>query len=356
MMTTGLHEFFGSLENTPGICKAPCFVRESGRQRRPPTPPPPTWGRGRGWGKDRSTTAPIPCFGRVGVTVGAGWCSHTPVGTFGHLSGWCEILTAEAKATNKCVPVFLESEMSLSYLLRCLYMSGAMFSGRPGGLDSWLTGQLMSWEGAPSGLVLPKQKCVRGMTKILLEVSVLSTVGPESPLLEITSVKKPLLEEETNPSGKNTMVTFLLFIKSSCTEGTTFPHRDCLINKFVWRPVPSRCLVWAWPAITGCSLLPSMTAQAAFCALGWRPHWWLCWPGAQASVTFSQLQHRKLRTLLQINTAASKIPSTYHTLELLIKKIRIVVCGRVLFRLCFSKSSQLRFLLRLCFCRSPQLK
>lgn len=79
------------------------------------------------------------------------------------------------------------------------------------------------------------------------------------------------------------LLFFAVLLSQAVQQAQPFTHRDYLINKFVWHPVPGRCLLWAWPVVTGCSLPPSVTTQAAFCALGWRPHWWLSWPEARAS-------------------------------------------------------------------------
>lgn len=69
--------------------------------------------------------------------------------------------------------------------------------------------------------------------------------------------------------------------------------------------MPSRCLLWAWPVVTGCSPPPFVTAQAAFCALGWRPHWWLSWPEAWASEPPAFYRTGSCARL-GVNTAASK--------------------------------------------------
>lgn len=88
---------------------------------------------------------------------------------------------------------------------------------------------------------------------------------------------------ETNPT-ENMLLFFLTFLLNhSVQKVQPFTHREYLINKFVWHPVPSHWLARACPVVTGCSLLPCVTAQAAFCALGWRPHWCLSWPQARAS-------------------------------------------------------------------------
>lgn len=113
--------------------------------------------------------------------------------------------------------------------------------------------------------------------------------------------------------NRDYVIIFAFLLNQTVQEPQPFTHTDYFINKFVLHPVPSRCLVWAWPVVTGCSSLPCVTAQAAFCALGWRLHWWLSWPGAHASRPSASY---RAGTRLTVNTAASKyIRSTYEHLE-----------------------------------------
>lgn len=124
-------------------------------------------------------------------------------------------------------------------------------------------------------------------------------------------VNPPPLWKQT-PTENIVLLFFAFFLNQAVQKAQPFTHRDYLINKFVWHAVPSRCLVWAWPVVTGCSLPPSMTAQAAFCALGWRPHWWLSWPEARASKTSSQLQDRKLHTTQSQHSSIKILTSEVH--------------------------------------------
>lgn len=114
----------------------------------------------------------------------------------------------------------------------------------------------------------------------------------------------PCLWKQT--ATENIMLLFFAFLLNQAVhEAQPFTHRDYLINKFVWHPVPSRCLVWAWLVVTGCSPPPRVTAQAAFCALGWRPHWWLSWTEARASRPSASYRTGSC-TRCRVNTAASK--------------------------------------------------
>lgn len=117
---------------------------------------------------------------------------------------------------------------------------------------------------------------------------------------EIKSSSKPHLME-TNTNGKHHVIIFCLLIKSSCPEGTAF-YTQGLFNKQVCltysaQPVPGLGLAgcyWLQPA-----------AQAGFCALGSRPHWWLSWPVARTLKPPASYRTGSC-TRLWVNTAASK--------------------------------------------------
>lgn len=103
-------------------------------------------------------------------------------------------------------------------------------------------------------------------------------------------LKHKLLLNGNKPQRKTSSYYFWLPIKPGCPECDIVnthtereKHLDYLINKFVWHPGPRLWRFWARPVVTGCSSLTSTTAQAAFCAVGWRPHWWPSWPRAGTS-------------------------------------------------------------------------